>query len=573
MTRASLRPVTHFRTPPNRALIGLISLALSASFGVSLMPSATAEPGADATYIVKLRPGVQVSDAAQEAESQGITVEDELHRVFTGMVVTASPDEIAELAASPDVAHVEPDQVITASQAGPDLSWGLDRIDQPILPLDQQFADQIDTSAVTAYVIDSGIYAAHQEFTGRVRTGYGTNLGQTACTGHGTHVAGIIGGTTFGVAKQVKLVPVQVLGCDSNGKASTLISAMEWVIDHHPSGSPAVANLSLGTSEPSTLIDEATERMVADGITVIAAAGNSNSDACQVSPARASKVISVAASNQEDQKAWFSNFGTCTDLFAPGQQIISAGIGSVTATDWMNGTSQAAPFVAGAAAVVLARHPSWNPTQVRARLLDTAVADVIEDPGTGSPNLLLQVLPDPLPIAAGTVSITGSAKISATLTATPDRWPSGTEFGYQWFRGSSAIPGAVGEQYLVTKADAGTRLKVKVTGTLTRFLPDTVSSAATSAVPYLGKMQSAAIKLTGTAKVGKTLKAQTGTWKPGKPTLSYQWYRAGAVISGATKASHKLTKADKGRKLMVKITGTLAGYQTVIRSSDNKKVR
>ncbi|MSY38944.1 MAG: S8 family serine peptidase, partial [Actinobacteria bacterium] len=233
-------------------------------------------------------------------------------------------------------------------------TWGLDRIDQLTANLDGLFTPAGTGSGVVAYVVDTGIYAAHSDFTGRISSGYtaiSDGNGTNDCNGHGTHVAGTIGGTTYGVAKQVTLVPVRVLGCTGSGSTSGVIAGIDWAITHHASG-PAVLNMSLGGGYSKTLND-AVVAAVADGITVVVAAGNSSVNACDSSPASEATAITVGATSSNDARASFSNYGSCVDLFAPGVNITSAGISGTTSASTFSGTSMASPHVAGAAAVYL----------------------------------------------------------------------------------------------------------------------------------------------------------------------------------------------------------------------------
>ena len=269
--------------------------------------------------------------------------------------------------------------------------WGLDRIDQRSLPLDTTFTPASTGSGVRAYIIDTGVYASN-DFSSRLVTGYDfvdNDSNATDCHGHGTHVAGTVAGTTYGVAKGATLVPVRVLDCFGSGSTSDVIAGINWMITDHRSNpsAPAVANMSLGGSASKSL-DDAVAAAVADGITMVVAAGNSNADACTASPAREITAITVGATDNADARAAFSNYGTCVDIFAPGVSITSDGISSPTSTATMSGTSMAAPHVAGAAAVYLGLNSSATPAQVVAALTASASTGVTSA-GAGSPNYLL----------------------------------------------------------------------------------------------------------------------------------------------------------------------------------------
>jgi subtilisin family serine protease len=287
-----------------------------------------------------------------------------------GFEAQLSPRQARRLAADPRVASVTQNHTVTAADIQtPTPSWGLDRIDQRALPLDDTYTYPNVASTVRAYVIDSGIRLSHDEFTGRVRSGRDTidnDDDASDCSGHGTHVAGTLGGTTYGVAKNVELVAVRVLDCQGNGNVATVIAGIDWVTADHQPGEPAVANMSLGGLAYAPM-DQAVARSIADGITYVVSAGNNNgADACANSPARAPDAITVAATGPDDARAPYSNIGGCVDIFAPGTDIVSAGIASDTAARPANGTSMAAPHVAGAAALILARHPDYTPAQVTA---------------------------------------------------------------------------------------------------------------------------------------------------------------------------------------------------------------
>ncbi|HEX5541674.1 MAG TPA: S8 family peptidase [Micromonospora sp.] len=310
---------------------------------------------------------------------------------LNGFSVRMSEAAAKRLAAHPHVAYVEQDQVVAlaATQTNPP-SWGLDRIDQRNRPLDSRYTYPTTASTVRAYIIDTGIRASHTDFGGRVLSGYDAVGGGTNdCNGHGTHVAGTVGGAAHGVAKAVRLVPVRVLNCAGSGTNAGVIAGVNWVTNN--AVRPAVANMSLGGGANTTL-DNAVANSIARGITYSIAAGNSNANACNSSPARVSSGITVGATTSTDARASYSNYGSCVHIFAPGSSIRSAWHTSNTATNTINGTSMAAPHVAGAAALVLAANSSWSPSQVRSYLLNNATTGVVGSPGTGSPNRLLYVV-------------------------------------------------------------------------------------------------------------------------------------------------------------------------------------
>ncbi|EPK6958431.1 S8 family peptidase, partial [Acinetobacter baumannii] len=306
---------------------------------------------------------------------------------------TAGVAFIEAMKKNPHVLSVESDTIVNidaTTQSNPD--WGLDRIDQKALPLNSTYSYLQTGSGTTAYIVDTGILSSHQEFSGRVLSGYtaiSDGNGTTDCNGHGTHVAGTVGGTTYGVAKNVNLVPIRILGCDGSGASSNVIAGLDWILKNGKK--PAVVNMSLGGATSSSL-DSAVENLYNNGYVMVVAAGNSNTDACTSSPARVSKAITVAATDNTDTRASYSNYGSCVDIFAPGSQINSSWIGSNTATKILNGTSMATPHVAGVVAEMLQSTPTASPQTISTNLLNQASSNVVKNP-SGSPNRLLYKSP------------------------------------------------------------------------------------------------------------------------------------------------------------------------------------
>jgi len=341
-------------------------------------------------------------------------------RGFAGTMTLAAA---RRLAAEADVAYVEQNVVVHAfdTQLNPP-SWGLDRIDQRDLPLDQRYTYRTKGSSVLAYVIDTGIRITHTTFGGRAIWGTNTTGDgiDTDCNyyGHGTHVAGTIGGAEYGVAKGVTLVAVKVLGCDGSGSLAGVVAGVDWVTGHHQIGKPAVANMSLGANGHFDVLEDAVRNSIADGIVYTIASGNSNIDACNVSPARVTEAITVNASTINDLRASYSNWGTCTDIFAPGDEIVSASNASDTAFASLRGTSMAAPHVAGAAALLLDQNALLTPSQVTLAILRAATPNKIPNPGTGSPNRLLftgaSLAPSPIFTTLARFSWPGVDRLSST---------------------------------------------------------------------------------------------------------------------------------------------------------------
>jgi subtilisin family serine protease len=390
--------------------LGLTGLAVATAVALGSGP-ATAAPadgtihdagsadGINDSFIVMLKPsGIEVNQSATNLASQyGGSVTYTYRSAMRGFAVSMSEARARQLAGHPSVSGVWRNLKHTIQAQANPPSWGLDRIDQRDLPLDKNYNVASDGAGVSAYVVDTGIRTTHTDFGARAKHGRDTvdnDSDATDCHGHGTHVAGTLGGNAYGVAKGVTIYAVRALDCNGNGTTAQVVAAIDWVAAN--AIRPAVANVSLG-GEMDPVLDQAIERAIAQGITFAVAAGNGDTlgnplDACTNSPARVADAITVAAANSIDVRAPWSNFGTCVDLFAPGTNITSAWASSNTASSTISGTSMASPHVAGAAALYLAAHPNATPAQVHAALVDAATSNKVTDP-KGSPNKLLYIDP------------------------------------------------------------------------------------------------------------------------------------------------------------------------------------
>ncbi|MGH3390250.1 MAG: S8 family peptidase [Actinomadura sp.] len=352
------------------------------------------------SYIVVLKSGtVSRSEVRSSARTltarHGGAVSRTFGSALRGFSVKSTEAQARRLAADPRVAFVQHNVIhrVAETQTNPP-SWGLDRVDQRNLPLNQAYEFSTRAAGVHAYVIDTGIRTAHSDLGGRASIGFdaiGDGQNGQDCNGHGTHVSGTVGGSSFGIAKGVSLVGVRVLDCEGSGTTEQVVAGIDWVTAN--AVKPAVANMSLGGGVDAAL-DNAVTRSINSGVSYAIAAGNGilglfPQNACNTSPARVPAAITVSVTDDTDTKASWGNFGTCVDIFAPGIDITSAWNTSNTATETISGTSMSTPHVAGAAALYLAGHPSATPQQVRDALVANATTGVVRSPGNGSPNRLL----------------------------------------------------------------------------------------------------------------------------------------------------------------------------------------
>jgi hypothetical protein len=393
----------------------MVTMLSAAPAAVAAEPEGTIRSAGGATavadsYIVVFkdssvsRAGIGTA-ASQLTGRHGARIARTYTAALGGVEIRANATTAKRIAADPSVAYVEQNHTLRISGTQPNPpSWGLDRIDQRNLPLNNSYGYPNVASRpgcfrcvnVHAYIIDTGIRFSHADFARRATSGYDAVDGGTAddCNGHGTHVAGTVGGSSYGAAKAVQLVAVRVLDCTGSGTYAEVIDGINWVTAN--AVKPAVANMSLGGAS-DTAIDTAVTNSINSGVTYAVAAGNGDSsgrpqNACNASPARVPGAITVGATTNSDAAASFSNVGTCVDILAPGVNITSAWNTDDAATRTISGTSMATPHVTGAAALVLAGKPSWSPQRVRDYLVNNATSNVITNVGAGTPNKLLYVV-------------------------------------------------------------------------------------------------------------------------------------------------------------------------------------
>jgi serine protease len=339
-----------------------------------------------------------ISESARVQNAYNVNVEHNFGNVLNGALITASSKQVQQMLSDPNIKYIEQDQIVkvnplvsTQADQG-NAIWGLDRTDQRDLPLNSNYHYDFDGSGVTAYVIDTGVVNTHNEFGGRSVSGYDfvdNDSNATDCNGHGTHVAGTIGGQSYGIAKNVNIVGVRVLGCNGSGTNSGVINGINWVKNN--ATGPSVANMSLGGGA-SQATDDAVNSAVNAGVTFVVAAGNDNANACNYSPARAASAITVGSTASNDGRSSFSNYGSCLDIYAPGSSIKSAWYTSNSATRTISGTSMASPHVAGVVALYLNENPSLSPSQLDNLLSQRSSKSKISDAKSGSPNELLYSL-------------------------------------------------------------------------------------------------------------------------------------------------------------------------------------
>lgn len=378
------------------------------------------------SYIVVFKDDVAENEIDGESEKMCGSAKAQKERTFKHAVkgfsgrLTAAA--IEEFRRNPKVKYIEQNQVFSIVATQNNATWGIDRIDQSDLPLNSTFTYNTNGSTVTAYIFDTGVRSDHVEFGGRVTGGFSaiaTEPTPEDGNGHGTHVAGTVGGSTYGIAKAVKIVPVKVLDGTGSGTNAGVIAGLEWAVTNHVSG-PAVGNMSLGGGI-STTLDAAVRSCIADGIVMAVAAGNSNLDASTASPARVAEAITVGSTTNTDAKSSFSNYGSLVDIHAPGSSISSSYNTSSTSVAVLSGTSMASPHVAGAAVLYLEYAPGSTPAQVETALKTFSAVGRITGLPSGTVNNLLQINFGTVPTlpAPGVPTLSSPADLATNVAIAP----------------------------------------------------------------------------------------------------------------------------------------------------------
>ena len=483
-------------------------------------------------YIITFRN--DVDDVAAVAQSISGLHKGALKHVYKSAlkgfaVQNISDAAAAAIAADPRVVRVEADQVMTAIDTQTGATWGLDRVDQRDLPLNGTYIYGNDASNVTVYIIDTGINFTHVDFGGRATKGIDevTSGGSAAdCNGHGTHVSGTVGGTTYGIAKNVRLVAVRVLNCQGSGTTSGVIAGIDWVTANRVL--PSAANMSLGGGFSSTL-NQAVARAVGAGVTFAVAAGNSTADACNSSPSSEPTAITVGATDNTDTFASFSNFGSCVDISAPGVSITSDWYSSNTATNTISGTSMASPHVAGAAALYLSANPGALPSDVANALKSNATSGKIKNLPAGTVNSLLYtgfispVAPGP-PTARFTFTCNG---LACSFDGSSSSAQSGATYSWDFGDGTASGSGVTATH---TYGAAGTR-------TVTLTVTDPLGSSSVSHDVTVSEIVNSVARFTKSCS-GRTCSFNAST---SSNATSYAWNFGDGTAGAGVTISHKFT--------------------------------
>ena len=507
----------------------LVLLTMTGAVTVAQQPDrALTVPG---QYIVVFRdsvadvPGLAYGLAAAHGRAPRFIYE----HALKGFAADLPERAVEALSRNPNVAFIEPDAVVWAFGSQPNPTWGLDRIDQRSLPLDKTYNYDYMGSGVRAYIIDTGIRIYHDDLGGRASYGWDfidNDAVAEDCNGHGTHVAGTVGGATYGVAKGVSLVAVRVLNCRGSGTTSGVIAGIDWVTNH--ATGPAVANMSLGGGA-SEALDTAVANSIAEGISYAVAAGNNGQNACNYSPSRVPSAMTIGASDSTDTKASWSNYGSCVDWFAPGVGITSAWYTNDGATNTISGTSMAAPHTAGVAALYLQAYPGASPSAVRNALYEATTKGVVSSSNTANNHLLFNLYsgspsPNQPPAAGFTFTATG---LTANFTDTSTD-SDGAVSSWNWDFGDNSTR-ATTQNPVHDYASSGTYV-------VTLVVTDNVG--ATASVSKNVPVNSGAITLTATGRKARGIYYGDLTWS-GAVGASVDVYRNGLkIITTANDGAH-----------------------------------
>jgi subtilisin family serine protease len=539
-------------------------------------------------YIVVLKDDVDSPDDVTDeiVRGSGIAhVHARWHNALKGFSATIPEQALHGIRNNPHVDFVEADGIVTASgtQANPP-SWGLDRIDQRPLPLDLTHNYPNDGSDVTVYIIDTGMRLDHTEYAGRAVSGYDyidNDNDATDCHGHGTHVAGTVGGTTVGVAKNVNLVAVRVLDCAGSGTYTQVISGVDWVTANH--SGPSVANMSLGGGYDAAL-NLAVSNSIASGVVYAVAAGNDGQLACNYSPASTADAITVGATGSNDARASFSNYGSCVDIFAPGVGITSSTRSTTSSYESWSGTSMASPHVAGVAALYLYDHPTATPTQVANAIINDATLNLLTSIGTGSPNRLLHnfwVDPNAPTAPNAPTNLTATAtSTSAISLAWTDNASNETNVSVERATSSTgpftqiALLGANAVSYSSTGLAEGTAYWYRVEATNAGGTSgySNVASATTRRRVHVDGLAVGSTSVSGgwTGRLTVTVKSAAGVAQSGV-SVTVSWGTGSATAVTGTNGQCTITSAkqkNSTRSLLMTVTN-VAGTGFVYDSAAN----
>lgn len=559
--------------------------AFAAVTMVVTMSGAASAATAKRTYVM-LTSSASHASLAAKVRGLGGDIKNTFNGVVKGYTVDLTASAAAALAKTSGVSVIEPEQVVKNTDTQFGATWGIDRIDQSALPLNGTYDYPTNAGlGVRVYVIDTGVRATHTELAGRVLQGYNaldTSDPMLDCNGHGTHVAGTVAGTTYGVAKSAWIVPVKVLGCTGSGTLTAVINGINWAVSNRTAAGnpPAVISMSLGAGYSSS-VNSAVAAAVNSGITSVVAAGNDGANACNYSPASTASAITVGATESTDAQAYYSNYGTCLDIYAPGSAIKSAWGTGDSVYNTISGTSMATPHVSGVAAVYLSANRTATPSQVTSALTTNATADKVTSIGTGSPNRLLSSS-----FVTGATIAPPAATAPSTPAAPRQTGATSSSLSVSWTapsNGGSAITGYVLEYKTLaatsyTALPSTTNTSATVTGltaaTSYVFRVSATNAVGTSSPSATLTASSLAASLTAPTNLKATVSSNTTnvSWTGVAPitygvSVSYQVavYRSGVLLTGYPKtvATSSVTLSGLPRKTALTVTVTAVSGITV----------